>query len=176
MKMKAVKIIALVGVVGLTVTATALAFFNPGNVAETSEIAADRRLATRHYRIPKDQIWGVPEEKRGPLFALQVEMLMQLETTYWQKWKIVGRDIKADSATLRAEVPVFVFTDDLTLTMHYLPARDGNSELIEVVVDVRSASRVGKSDLGENRRHIAQILEALDSKIAADEKTRRDSR
>jgi uncharacterized protein (DUF1499 family) len=56
-------------------------------------------------------------------------------------------------------VPVTIFIDDLTVTLR----TDGQSTL----VDVRSQSRLaGKSDLGENRRHLFQLLRALDEVFA----------
>lgn len=59
--------------------------------------------------------------------------------------------------TLHAEVPVLTFTDDLTVTL--------SSNNKETTVNVRSASRVGKGDFGENRRHIIQLLTALDQRL-----------
>jgi uncharacterized protein (DUF1499 family) len=51
-----------------------------------------------------------------------------------------------------------MFTDDIVVTV--------NAEQGGVVLDVRSAARMGKSDMGENRRHVLQLLAALDEKLA----------
>jgi uncharacterized protein (DUF1499 family) len=60
---------------------------------------------------------------------------------------------------IKAEVPVVIFTDDLRVEL--------NAEGGETIVNARSASRVGKSDLGENRRHLLQLFEVLDKKFAS---------
>jgi uncharacterized protein (DUF1499 family) len=58
---------------------------------------------------------------------------------------------------IRCEVPVLFFTDDLTITI-----REQNEQ---THVDVESRSRVGRGDFGENRRHIIQVLHALDARM-----------
>jgi hypothetical protein len=71
--------------------------------------------------------------------------------TYGRFWKLSG----ATSHTISADVPVLIFTDDLTVMLR----EEDNG----VLVDVKSHSCVGKSDLGENQRHIAQLLNALEA-------------
>ncbi len=53
-------------------------------------------------------------------------------------------------------MPVLFYTDDLDVRVQ--PDPTGAYWL----VDVTSRSRVGKSDLGENRRHVVQLLKALE--------------
>jgi uncharacterized protein (DUF1499 family) len=50
---------------------------------------------------------------------------------------------------------VLLFTDDLEVRVQ---PGEGHAYWL---VNVRSQSRAGKSDLGENRRHVVQLLEAL---------------
>lgn len=67
-------------------------------------------------------------------------------------WTIVRRDQTA----FYVEVPVArigLFTDDVTVR---LSEQDGTT------VNVRSRSRVGRADLGENRRHVVQLFAVLD--------------
>ena len=138
-----------------------LKFRNPINVAETNQTTGDLPLRTRTYRVQG----GHTEAKKI------VEQIIPTLTTYWSAWRIVNHDNnpKAKLETknagkesfIKAEVPVVVFTDDLQVRLS-----EGNSP-DEVVVDVKSASRVGKSDFWENRRHIVQLLTALDEKFGA---------
>lgn len=114
---------------------------NPGNVAQTAPNHADARLRTRHYKT------SMPEAYRQVLAAITSLR------TYGKSWRVVSHE----ENEVRVEVPVFAFTDDLIVTLKAAP--DG------VVLDVRSASRVGKGDFGENRRHILQLLSLLDEKL-----------
>lgn len=67
----------------------------------------------------------------------------------------IGRaeEIERDGLGLHAPFKVFVFTDDLDLRVE----RHGDG----AVLHVRSASRVGKSDLGTNRRRVNALFDAL---------------
>lgn len=120
-----------------------LGALNPGSVAETRPDHPDVRLRTRHYR--------------GSLDETQKSVLARISTlkTYGSSWRVIA----TENNIVHVEVPVLVFTDDLTVTI--TPQGDG------VVLDVRSASRVGKGDFGENRRHILQLLAALDAQLSA---------
>ena len=125
---------------------------NPTNVACTSPDHADPGLRTRQYprTAGLSDIRQVAEETISDL------------KTYGRRWRLreAGQITPPDSIlTIKAEVPVLVFTDDLEVTIK--TSGDGRYWL----VDVRSASRTGKSDLGENRRHVRQLIRALDKKL-----------
>ena len=64
-------------------------------------------------------------------------------------------EIERDAKLLRLHAPfkVFVFTDDLDLRV----TPDGGG----AVLHVRSASRVGRSDLGTNRRRVTALFDHL---------------
>ncbi|MBA2494576.1 MAG: DUF1499 domain-containing protein [Acidobacteria bacterium] len=137
------------GLAGLAVT-------NPGNAAETSDDAKDESLQTRRYRVD------------FKTFVEEIKKMIPTLTTYGQNWKLIGSggsgkdagsEAESHSATFIIEVPVVFFTDDLEINANKEAEKD------EITVNVRSASRLGKSDLGENRRHILQILKALDEKF-----------
>jgi HSP20 family molecular chaperone IbpA len=153
------KVIAALIVPLVALVAVILIFRTPGNVAETSPASADRQLLSRSYKVQG----GVETAKKT------IEDLIPTLSTYGRNWRVVSHDnnpkaniaIKDDEIKVRAEVPVVVFTDDLQVRL-----RKGAIEG-EVAVDVKSASRVGKSDFGENRRHIIQLLTALDEKVGA---------
>jgi hypothetical protein len=140
-----------------------LSLLNPTNVAETRADHDDPRLRTRRYRRPLSEVRAAVAETIPTL------------KTYGRRWKEVqvhegltpvnlggqhraaNEGIEKVKRIMRAEVPVLIFKDDLTVTLR--------TEKDETIVDVRSASRVGRSDLGENRRHIIQLLYAVDAKL-----------
>jgi len=123
----------------------ALAVRNPTNIAETSE--ESDALETRHYKTDLQN------------FVAETEKIIPTLSTYGQSWRIVESKTENTSATIKAEVPVIVFTDDLEIRANL------DEEKGEIAVSIHSASRVGNSDFGENRRHILQVLEALDEKF-----------
>ncbi|CAN5357711.1 hypothetical protein BH10ACI1_BH10ACI1_01650 [soil metagenome] len=143
--LKIIGIAAGVAVAGLT----GLAVLNPGNMAETSADAQDESLKTRRYKTDLKS------------FVAETEKIIPTMTKYGKNWTIAASNSDETSASIKAEVPVVVFTDDLEVKA------ENDKEKNEVIVNIRSASRVGKSDLGENRRHVLQILAALDQKFAA---------
>jgi len=121
-----------------------LAIMNPNNVAQTSVDSQDEALRTRRYKTDLQT------------FTSETKTLIPTISNYGQDWKIISSETAGNSAVIKIEVPVVIFTDDLEIKADY------DAEKSEVVVNVHSNSRVGKSDLGENRRHILQILEVLD--------------
>ncbi len=89
-----------------------------------------------------------------------IEETIPALTTYGQPWRLVGTiPDTAGGFTVRAEVPVLLYTDDLEVQVQ----PDGGGAYW--LVHVHSQSRVGKSDLGENRRHVKQVLAALDEEL-----------
>ncbi|NNE98733.1 MAG: DUF1499 domain-containing protein [Pyrinomonadaceae bacterium] len=123
--------------------------FYPDNIAETSLDGGEKGLKTRNYKT--DLLTALKSAK---------EIIPTL-STYGSKWKLVEYKDEdgSSSAKVGAEVPVLVFTDDLTVKFE--EKDDG-----VVQVNVRSESRVGKSDFGENARHVRKILNALDAKFS----------
>ena len=123
--------------------------FYPDNVAQTSPDGGTKHLTTRYYST--DLVSA----------AKAVEEVVPTLSTWGGSWKLIENKIEGNNAIVKIEVPVVVFTDDLQVTI----ATQENSEFVKL--DVRSNSRVGKSDFGENRRHVVQILDALDKKLKA---------
>lgn len=150
---KILGIAASVAVAGLA----GWAFTNPGNKAETSTDHKDENLRTRRYRID------------FKTFVKELTKMIPTLTTYGRNWKLIGggetvgeSKSPTQSATMTVEVPVVFFIDDLEIDAFKV------AENNEITVDVRSKSRVGSSDLGENRRHVLQLLKALDEKFSSE--------
>ncbi len=143
-------ILKIIGITAGVVVAGAasLAIMNPTNIAETAADAKEESLRPRIYKTDLQNFIG------------ETEKIVAAQTTYGKSWKLIGTDTNGNSTSIKAEVPVVVFIDDIIIKA------DFNSEKSETTVNVRSNSRVGKSDLGENRRHVLQILQVLDEKFA----------
>lgn len=107
------------------------------NVAETGQDARLEELGP---------VWleGTPQA----LLAAVEEAMRE------QGWEAVRSD--ADAATVRGEVvsALFRFTDDVQVRL--VASGDGRSE-----ARIRSASRVGRGDLGANARHVMDLVAAL---------------
>lgn len=86
---------------------------------------------------------------------------VQSLSTYGQPWIITFADFDPRvGGRLAVEVPVLVFVDDLAVTVQPVEGT------FDWQVDVYSASRVGRGDLGENGRHIKQFFLKLDAELA----------
>lgn len=114
--------------------------------AETSVEAPEEKLRTRFYETDSATVKRAVEETIPTL------------QTYGRHWRLVKTDNGAFNGKVEAEVPVFIFADDLQVEI--------KREADKTVVNVHSASRVGMGDWGENRRHILQLLEVLDKNFA----------
>jgi uncharacterized protein (DUF1499 family) len=121
----------------------------PTNVAATAPDHTEAALRTRRYRTDLKT------------FAGEVQMIIPKLSTWGGNWKHVATEEGENGVLVRAEVPVVVFTDDLQIIAVNDPSGGGG-----IIVNVYSKSRVGKSDFGENRRHVLRVLEALDAKFA----------
>lgn len=129
--------------------AVVLAVRNPDNVAQTGPSHPEPALRTRRY----------PRTGNPAAFRRAIEEKIPGLSTYGRSWRLVRTTPAADGSggfTVRAEVPVLLYTDDLEVRVQ--PDQTGAYWL----VNVHSQSRVGKSDLGENRRHVVQLLRSLD--------------
>jgi uncharacterized protein (DUF1499 family) len=122
----------------------------PSNFAQTSPQHADPQLRTRRYRGEVKEVAQTVREVASNL------------RTYGRVWESASADAATSTNASRIQlafvVPVLVFKDDLVVKIQ--------SEGEFVLVNVRSQSRVGKGDLGENRRHVLQLLHALDTRLA----------
>ena len=75
------------------------------------------------------------------------------------RWTVTKTDAAAGTLTVEVRTAFGGFTDDVTV----LVTPDGPDA---ARVTVRSRSRVGRGDFGENARHIRALLRALDVRLA----------
>jgi uncharacterized protein (DUF1499 family) len=110
-----------------------------GNVAATTDAATDPRLRPHVY----------------PLSPVQTAHAVVDAIEQIPRWEVVaGRD-GVIWATRRTRV--FRLVDDVYLLL--LPAHDSTA------VFARSASRVGRFDLGQNRRNLGELWSALERQV-----------
>lgn len=101
-------------------------------------------------RINDVSTGGTPEypEIQPQAFSQPFEMVFDaaLETSKAMGWNVLKVDRDALTIEAVATTRLFRFKDDVTVTL--------TRESDRTVVNIRSRSRVGKSDLGENARRI----------------------
>lgn len=148
--MKKAVIAVLVILVGIVIGIVVVGrVFYPDNIAQTSTDGGAKGLKTRTYQ---SDIASVGSASKDVISGL---------STWGGSWRLVDETDGGAESRLRVEVPVVVFTDDLEVTIK--KAGEGSVE-----VNVKSQSRVGKSDFGENARHVRKFLAALDEKLKRD--------
>lgn len=116
------------------------------NVADTrSEDGPSGRL----YAVPFARVWD----------ALLAEIRAR------PRWELAHQDEELGLITVRCRSRIFRLVDDLTIWVEL--DEDGLTR-----VDARSASRVGKGDLGVNRRRLLRLLRALDRNVGPEARLR----
>lgn len=115
------------------------------NRVETDSSHPDPRLRGRTYAIPFAVVWTAARK---------------LADGGLRGWKLVETDEEAGMLKAEATTPVFRFVDDVKIQI----ALDENAQ---TRVDMSSASRVGKGDLGKNARRVAKFFRSLDREIGA---------
>lgn len=92
------------------------------------------------------------------LAAPQPEVLRRAERLARERgWEVAGVDPRAGTVEATATTLFFRFKDDVVVRVRPDPARAGGS-----IVDMRSISRVGGSDVGVNAARIRSFLEELE--------------
>jgi uncharacterized protein (DUF1499 family) len=112
------------------------------NRAHTRPDHPDPRLRGRAYAVPFATVWKA---------ALEVAAARP-------RWTVVESDPRAGEIVAESRTLLWRFTDDVRIRVS-LDA-DGNTR-----VDLESASRTGRSDLGTNARRIARFLHRLDRHV-----------
>lgn len=74
------------------------------------------------------------------------------------RWNVASASDNEIRATRTTRI--LRFTDDVTIRVE---AREGGSQ-----AEINSASRVGKGDLGQNPRNVQELLDAIQSELAAE--------
>ena len=131
-------LVGAVSVVAVLVAGQKMNTSPPTNVARSAPDATPD-LRTRIYVQSVEEVAQIARQ-----VALE-------QKTWFRSWRV----IKSTNGTVHVEVPVLFFTDDLIVFI-------GTDDEGKTRVNVESKSRVGQGDFGENRRHIAQFLKALD--------------
>ena len=75
------------------------------------------------------------------------------------RWGVISYDEKKGEIRVEATTRMLRFVDDVTIRV------ESNGE--GATVNVRSASRVGKSDFGQNARNIRAFLSELDRQVVS---------
>jgi uncharacterized protein (DUF1499 family) len=112
------------------------------NDVTTGETRAYPELAPHRYAEPPDQVYAV----------------MQRVAAGIPRWRVVREEAERRTLHVELKTALFDFTDDLTARVD--PSENGS----EVVI--RSHSRVGRGDLGENARHIAALQARMDRELS----------
>jgi uncharacterized protein (DUF1499 family) len=120
------------------------------NIAQTDLNSPDPQLHSRFYRASAKDV------------ARTVQNAVPQLKTYGRRWKLGETTEQNEETTIRCQVPVLVFTDDVVVS---LQETSGRTRL-----DVRSQSRIGKGDFGENKRHLLQLLRHLDAVLGTADK------
>jgi len=108
------------------------------NDITTGAAAGYPELQSRMYAQPPERVYTVLRQAAGSI----------------ARWKVVRADAAARAVEVEVRTALFGFVDDLTARVE--PA-DGGARVI-----IRSRSRVGRGDLGENARHIAALQRRMD--------------
>jgi len=73
-------------------------------------------------------------------------------------WEVVLRDVENDALEAEVRTPFGLFTDDVTI--YFFPLGSGQTR-----VTIRSRSRLGQGDLGQNAAHIRELQGAMDDRL-----------
>lgn len=112
------------------------------NQANTHPDASDPRLRGRVYALPYRAVWQAVQE----------------QATSTRGWTVGAVDPRAGVLGAEARTRMLGFVDDVEVRVSLDP--EGWTR-----VDLRSASRVGRADLGTNARRIARFLHGLDARL-----------
>jgi uncharacterized protein (DUF1499 family) len=132
----------LAGLVAVAAIAAALTWPRI-NVVETGRTPDYPDLVPRSYAAPPERVVEVAEATVSEL----------------PRWSLQGSGSGPAGFALQAErrTRVFRFVDDVTIRVK--PEGAGSH------VSVRSASRVGQWDFGQNARNVRELLAALDARL-----------
>jgi hypothetical protein len=115
------------------------------NRAYTRPDADDPRLVTRRYAVPFARVGSAAGATRGE-----------------GRWHVVTADARKGEIAAEASTRLWKFVDDVWIRVWL--DEDGRT-----CVDVASASRVGRADLGTNARRIARFLHRLERRLSGGE-------
>ena len=114
------------------------------NVAETTAAPLLPELRIRRYRVSQETIREVVERTLSRL----------------PRWKVVKAESEIGVYQAVVTTPLWRFKDDVAILI--TGVAEGGVE-----VYLHSSSRIGRGDLGANRRHILEFYEALEEQLKA---------
>jgi uncharacterized protein (DUF1499 family) len=112
------------------------------NIVETGRTPEYPDIQPRTYQKPTAEV-----------FDAALHVINRLS-----RWSLVGYDEKQGDIQAEARTALWRFVDDVRIRVR---SREGVT-----VVEVRSASRVGRGDFGQNARRIRGFLMELDRQLA----------
>ena len=117
----------------------------PINVVETGRTPQYPDLDPRTYAVVSTSVYSAAAEAIASM----------------PHWQLVGSGSGEAGTAIHAvrKTRLFRFEDDVTITIEAI----GKG----TIVNVRSASRLGRIDFGQNARNIEELFAALDARIAA---------
>jgi len=127
----------------------------------TSDPATGWRATLHRWRTENREDTREPEGPEGRVYTVPFANAWDEVTGLIERrprWTLRHRDEDIGIISVICRTPLFRFTDDLTIWVSL--DRDGLTR-----VDVASRSRVGKGDLGVNRRRIDRLLRRLDTAL-----------
>lgn len=106
---------------------------------------------------------GYPDLRDRCYDATPDETLAAVRTiaTGLPRWRVAGADAQGGFVWVVVRTAVGGFVDDLTVHV-----RAGTTGDKTTCVTIRSRSRVGRADLGENARHIRALQAAMDRTLS----------
>lgn len=141
------RVLTVLGIlVGLLVTGllVAASIWPVINVVETGKTPEYPDIRPQYYTAEPTRVF---EESRNAIESME-------------RWEVVSADKPSRTIEATHETYVFGFIDDVTVWIEPV------TEFV-TRVRVRSASRVGKGDFGQNARNIRGFFDALDKRLGA---------
>jgi uncharacterized protein (DUF1499 family) len=153
-----VRFAIVVGVLGalVVVAAILLAVWPWINVVETGQTQEYPDLLPRHYRAGSERI-----------FEAALQAVRRLS-----RWTLITSRPEAGEIQAEARTTVLRFVDDVRIQVQPTATASGGDLQARTVVRVRSASRVGRADFGQNARNIREFFGALDRQLENEEQRR----
>ncbi len=115
------------------------------NDITTGESVAYPGLISRVYYADVPQAAAAAEQALGRL----------------ARWKLIHHDSENDALEAEVRTRIGPFTDDVTV--YFFPLGRGQTR-----VTIRSRSRLGRGDLGQNAHHIRELQAAMDARLNTD--------
>lgn len=135
---------AAIGGLAILVLVTLLGTWPMINVVETGRTPEYPDLQPRRYEAGGERVFDAAMHAVNRL----------------PRWTLISYEPESGEIRAEAKTPVFRFVDDVRIRV---AGQDGAT-----VVSVRSASRIGRGDFGQNARNIRAFFDELDRQIKRD--------